>query len=342
MAYGQGRVYLRGKSYWLQYCYQGTVIREPAKTRSRDEALAALARKQAGVKGVTTVAQGERTVVMLTDRVLLKYKTKKQASISTARGTAKAWLAALGETTPLQGLTIERIAEVTESWEDADYAPATINLRLSFLQLGFRLVDLQPRLDLRDLRLPLNNVRDAYLPPDGFARLHAAAVAADPDLADYLSWLYQAGMRRGEARRLEASWVDRHRRVLTIPGRVQKHRKDRVIPLSGPLWAAIDARLRRVQPGVPWLFHRDGAPIGDIRKIWRSLCVAAELTNVRPHDLRRSACTNLLDWMSMKDAMVITGHRTMATFMRYQQVPDARLREKLDAMPQPSWSPRAA
>ena len=115
----------------------------------------------------------------------------------------------------------------------------------------------------------------------------------------------------------------------------------------------VQQRLARVQPGVPWLFHCNGTPIRQIRARWRTLCVQVGLATwdedakemiprFRPHDLRRSAVTNLLDYMSPKQAMQITGHLTLSTFTRYQQVPEDQLRARLRSIPEPSWTTEAA
>ena len=344
MSYGMGRVYLRGNTFWIAYSADGRIVRESTHTTCRAEAERQLARSILLTRGTTNggVPKSQLTVAHLTERVLLKYKTKKQASIGTANGHAKAWIQALGADTLLKGLSVEQLGLVTESWEDDEYSVATINRRLSFLQLGMRLLGAEPRLDLGELRQAENNVIDAYIRPDAFALLHAAALTRDQGLADYLGWLYLSGMRRGEARQLEASWVDTHRWILTIPGRVQKNRKDRAIPLTGPLRPAIVARLARQRPDCTRLFHRDGVPFGDIRKVWASCVEEAGLSGLRPHDLRRSAATNLLEYMTIKEAMVVTGHRTMSTFLRYQQA-DATVKQKLSQIPTPAWlRPRAA
>jgi integrase len=344
MSYGMGRVYPRGKTFWVAYSVNGSVVRESAHTTCRAEAERHLARAILSHRGTTDggIPKSQLTVAMLCERVLLKYRTKKQASLPTARGHAKAWCSALGTDTLLKSLSIEQLAVVKADWEDDEYSIATINRRLSFLQLGLRLVGAEPKLDLSELREGEDNVREAYITPAEFARIHAAAARRDVGLADYLGWLYLAGMRRGEAALLDVSWVDTHRWQLTIPGRVQKNRKDRVIPLVGPLRPVILARLARQHPDCTRLFHREGTAIGDIRKIWASCVAEAGLTDRRPHDLRRSASTNLLEFMTLKEAMQVTGHRTTSTFLRYQQA-DATVAAKLQAVPTPAWlQPRAA
>ena len=350
MAYGTGRVYLRGTMYWIQFSAGGRVLREPANTDTRDEALRVLAQRrlEEGDSPTTKVLQAQ-SLATLAALVLQRYTRKRQRSLATAKGHAAAWLAALPGDTPLGSLTVDILGDVIDGWEGDDYAPATINRRLAFLKVGMRLAKLPTLIDFAELRRTEDNVRDAYVARDEFARLYAVAVVFDPDLADYLAWLYVMGMRRGEASQLTFDMVDRKRWTLLIPGRVQKHKKHRGIFLAGAMQAIIakrfDARIR----GCDFLFHRAGDRVQSFAKSWTTLCKAIGLADlvgtgdaqrwvprIRPHDLRRSAVTNLLeDGFTPKEAMEITGHRTLSVFTRYQQLPEASFRAKLAAMPLP-------
>jgi len=338
MAYGTGRVYLRGKTWWVQFSAGGRVVREPASTaQTRDEALRVLAQRrlEEGDSPATKTRQAQ-TLATLCALVLQRYTRKKQTSLATAKGHASAWLAALPGDTALGSLTVDILGEVIDGWEGDDYTPATINRRLAFLKVGMRLAKLSAQIDFAELRRTEDNVRDAYVARDEFAKLYAVAVVFDADLADYLAWLYVTGMRRGEASRLTFEMVDRRRWLLLIPGRVQKHRQHRGIFLAGAMQAIVAKRFDARVRGCDFLFHRAGERVRSFAKSWKTLCQQAGLDAIRPHDLRRSAVTNLLeDGFTPKEAMEITGHRTLSVFTRYQQLPEASFRAKLAAMPLP-------
>ena len=360
MNYGEGRVFLRGKIWHIAWHDNGVEDRE--STHQTDE-LVARQRLREKLEAIQTgrrpLSNKELTVDRLCLEVIAKYKRKKQ-NVHEAEYTARVWRRALGATTSLHKVA-DRVKALILEWQEAEedeqerplddgYSDATINRRLSFLQTGARELKFQPLWDVCKIhKIPEDNVRDAYMNPVEFARLYRAAYGVDPDLADYLEWLYLTGTRRMEAALLEARWVDTHRWVLTVPGRIQKHRKARAIHLEGPMRRLIRQRLARVQPQVPWLFHREGAPIREIRHLWPTLCAEADLSDrdaetkalvprFRPHDLRRSAVTNLLDYLSPKQAMQITGHLTLSTFTRYQQVPEDQLRARLRSIPEPPWT----
>jgi len=337
MAYGMGRVYLPKNSglYWIQFCVNGHVFRESARTATRDEALRVLAQRrlEEADRPTTKVLQGQ-TVATLCALVLQRYTRKKQKSIATAAGHSTAWLTALGGDTILGALTVEGLGEVIEAWEDDDYAPATINRRLAFLKVGMRLAKVPALIDFAELRRLEDNVRDAYVARDEFAKLYAGAAVFDADLADYLAWLYVTGMRRGEASQLTFDMVDRRRWVLLIPGRVQKHKKHRGIFLAGAMQALVAKRFEARVRGCDFLFHRAGERVRSFAKSWKTLCKQAGLdANLRPHDLRRSAVTNMLeDGLTMKEAMEISGHKTASVFNRYIQIVEESFRAKLAAM----------
>ena len=363
MNYGEGRVFLRGKIWHIAWHDNGVEDRE--STHQTDE-LVARQRLREKLEAIQTgrrpLSNKELTVDRLCLEVIAKYKRKKQ-NVPEAEYTARIWHRALGATTSLHKVA-DRVKGLILEWQEAEedeqgrplddgYSDATINRRLSFLQTGARELKFEPLWDICKIhKIPEDNVREAYMNPVEFARLYHAAQGVDLDLADYLEWLYLAGTRRTEAALLEARWVDTYRWVLTVPGRVQKHRKARAIHLEGPMRRLVQQRLERTQPHIPWLFHRDGRPIKEIRHLWSGLCAEAGLLerNVetdqvvprfRPHDLRRSAVTNLLDYLSPKQAMQISGHLTLSTCMRYAMIPEDQLRARLRTIPEPEWT-RAA
>ena len=69
------------------------------------------------------------------------------------------------------------------------------------------------------------------------------------------------------------------------------------------------------------LFNRLGEPIKDFRWAWEKACKAAEVPDLKFHDLRRTAVRNMRRaGLSQVVRMRITGHRTDSMERRYNIV----------------------
>jgi integrase len=97
-----------------------------------------------------------------------------------------------------------------------------------------------------------------------------------------------------------------------------KNGESRILPLVGELAALIDRRwpAREYQaPGgttglSPFVFHRNGQPIREFRKVWASACNALGVAGTLFHDLRRSAVRNMdRAGVSQSVTMALSGHK---------------------------------
>src|ERR1039458_7364647 len=82
---------------------------------------------------------------------------------------------------------------------------------------------------------------------------------------------------------------------------------------------------------VEYIFHRDGAPVGEFRKSWKAACKKAGVSGRLFHDLRRSAVRNMTQaGVPQAVAMKISGHKTACMFQRYNIVATDDLRTALE------------
>jgi integrase len=84
-----------------------------------------------------------------------------------------------------------------------------------------------------------------------------------------------------------------------------------------------------------WIFHRNGQPIREFRKSWKSATRKAGCTGLLFHDFRRSGVRNLRK-AGVREivAMQLSGHRTRAVFDRYNIVDESDVREALQKVGQ--------
>ena len=116
--------------------------------------------------------------------------------------------------------------------------------------------------------------------------------------------------------------VDFARGIITIHAHQAKSGHHRELPIYGEFAAVlrVESEAAKVYPKCPWVFHREGKPIGDFRKAWATAGKMAGV-NILFHDLRRSAARNMeMSGMSRESAKKITGHRTDIMYQRYAGV----------------------
>jgi len=147
-----------------------------------------------------------------------------------------------------------------------------------------------------------------------------------------LALMARAGLRRAELVALDAEDFQDGRGssgsgTLRIRG---KGSKERLVPLTnGALQAVRDwIEVRGVEPGALLLPVRRGGTIAWGRRlttsaVWkrlREIARAAGIGDVSPHDLRRTACTALLDaGVDLGTAGKILGHASVETTKRYDR-----------------------
>ncbi len=132
--------------------------------------------------------------------------------------------------------------------------------------------------------------RERFVTPEELPRLFDAIDAAeDVRIADFLRLALLTGARRGALLRMRFEDVDLARAVWTIPANDSKNGEPVHVPLVAEAVEVI--RSRRVAAGErDWVFpgrHGKGH-LTDIRKPVAKILKAADLEDVRLHDLRRT------------------------------------------------------
>jgi integrase len=342
--YGSGRVFARGRRWWIAWCIDGKEIREPGGATQRE----------AGRKLRDRVRQGDDyapgqdrvTVRDLVTEYLVSRRSIR--SLDKLRSHSIALLALLGNRRAAR-VTSADLTSYEAAREAAGKARATINRELELLRGAYRLgASSKPRRispsRVPAIRIPkVHNARRGFLAHDQV--LAILEHVRNTDLRDFLAWRYWTAMRPIEAARLTWEDVDLGAGIVTLPAESDKIGKGRSLAVAGPLRAILERRQARRILGVPLVFHRRacrkrGQPIRNYRKAWAGACKAAGFAaglkaegGLIPYDLRRSGLRNLIRaGVSETVAMGISGHRTRDTFDRYNITSVEDTRAALEAV----------
>lgn len=239
-----------------------------------------------------------------------------------------------------------RITEVTQAdvvaWLDhkasvEGYAQATLNRLQVIFSLMYKLAgrwnvpgaDHNP---LAGLNLPNpNNERSRFLSPTEVQRIKAAVEASpNTQLKHIVALLLLTGARKREL--LDARWADfdLERRTWTVP--LAKSGKARRVPLSNA--AVCELRALPRWDGCPFVVPNPKTlrPYTSIFNAWDTARRQAGLADVRIHDLRHSAASNMVNsGQSLYVVGQVLGHAQPRTTQRYAHLSQDTLLSAADA-----------
>jgi len=339
-ARGTGRVFLRGKTWWVAYYVNGKEERESShSTREGDAARLLKQRLGAMGRGQPVGAQLARTTFEDLARGLLDhYRINGRRSLDRVEEMIRLHLRPFFGRDKAAAITADRIAAYTAARLDDQPAPtpATVNRELSALRRMFRLgeraglVGSRPYIGL----MKEGNVRTGFFEGPELQAVLARLPAA---LRPALEFAALTGWRIGEVLPLTWRQVDFAAGVVRLEPGTTKNQDGRTFPFAAhPALAALLERQRAATEVaqqargaiIPWVFHRDGRPVRTYAKAWRRACAAAGLPGRLVHDLRRTAVRNLeRAGVPRSVAMKLTGHKTESVYRRYAIVSEADLAE---------------
>ncbi|MGH7872601.1 MAG: site-specific integrase, partial [Candidatus Binatia bacterium] len=183
-----------------------------------------------------------------------------------------------------------------------------------------------------------NNERDRTATPE---ELQSILAQSDQHLKEILLFLWDTGMRKGEALKLEWDRVDFKNEVIKLgalakDGQVDtKSKSSRMIPM-GPrlkeLLLAIrerekGAKVKRLTGRTNRVFRFRGKAIDRFDRAFRTACGKAGVEGLWIHDIRATFATRKIDEGFDRDwVKIITGHRSDNVFKRYNRPKLASLR----------------
>lgn len=153
----------------------------------------------------------------------------------------------------------------------------------------------------------------------------------DPVFLDLFAVLLFAGQRKGNTMAMRWADVDLRRGTWTIPGDSTKNHDAHLVTLSDPTLEILRRRHAENESGSVYVFpspRTPSRPVREIKTAWHAVCRRAGLTDVRPHDLRRT----LGSWLAQAGVSLqvigkTLGHRSMKATEIYARLHDEAPRQ---------------
>lgn len=340
---GEGSVYLRGSTWWIQYRADSKVYNESARTDKKLDAIEYLKKKLGEIaSGRRPSIEFEKTTFEdLTKAYLRNFEKEGKRD----KKRAKVSLQHLGDTFKgCRAIDIKR--QAIEEYgrkriNDGKVKPGTVNRELSVLQKMFTLgvIDEMVSPD----RVPFIKMYPKAAPRQGFVRReqYEKLLSASPEwFRPVLTFAFHTGWRKEEILGLEWQWVDMKERQITLPGREAKNGLSRPIHADDVVYSILKRqREKRLEDGArtfEYVFYRMRSErgnrterkeklhperIGNFGKVWVKICKAAGLEGLLFHDLRRSAVREMVrNGYRERVAMQVSGHKSREVFDRYDIV----------------------
>jgi integrase len=324
-----GRVFKRGKVYWIQYGHGGKDVRESSKSTKAAVAKALLRQRIEEIHTGRYIgpAEDKFTFENLASIIETDYKVKGRKSLKPLR-TALRPLREHFKKTPATAITTDRVTKYIELRQADGKANATIQRELAALKRAFRLAQQARRIAtvpyVPTIEVAGANTREGFFEEH---QLRDVLTFLPADLRGAVRFAQLTGWRKAEVLNLKWSQVNFEDGIVRLAPGSTKNREGREFPfgafpeLQKLLLAQRDktrAVERRKSMIVTHVFHRNGKPIKSMDGAWRKACNEAGLQGWLFHDLRRTAVRNLeAAGVSRSAAMKLTGHKTAAVYARY-------------------------
>jgi integrase len=337
--HGSGSVYKRKKTWWIDYYANGKRVRESADTTDKTEARKKLQTRLGQIaEGKFIGPAADRvTFAEMAEDFLNDYRTTGKKSLDVAERRVKKHLKRFFAGKTAHGITTADVRAFIVARQEEGAALGEINLELAALKRMFNLA-LQAEKIYRKPYIPslrLDNARRGFFEGWEFERLLAKL---PEELRGPMSFAYWTGWRKSEVLSLTWPQVDFEVGTVRLEPGTTKNREGRLIYMTADLRALLEQHWRAHEAAYsdcPFVFHRNGKRIKDIRGSWDRACTEAGLSGRIPHDFRRTAVRNMVRaGIPERVAMMMAGHKTRSVFDRYHIVSEGDLKEAAERLNQ--------
>tara|TARA_R100001594_G_scaffold92680_2_gene126997 strand:+ start:415 stop:1422 length:1008 start_codon:yes stop_codon:yes gene_type:complete len=133
----------------------------------------------------------------------------------------------------------------------------------------------------------------------------------NPYWCDAIDFTIESALRLNELLSLRWKNVSMDNKTMKIEAKHTKTNTERIVPLT-PKAILVLKRIPRSIDGRVFPMS-----INNFNRGWRSICKNADITGLRWHDLRREACSRLLEsGLSISEVQLFTGHKTVSLMLK--------------------------
>ncbi|WP_319568993.1 tyrosine-type recombinase/integrase [Cohaesibacter marisflavi] len=332
-------VYKRGSSYWGRVTRSGKEYRRSLKTKDRRTAEKRL---QDWIGELERIAWGEKprkSFADLAERFILEHLPTLKPKSAIRYGVSIKNLNALMGHMMVDEITRSVLSDFEVSRRNDGVTAATVRRDLACLSsmltsaMDWEWIDMNPVptfLRARSRRgLKESPPRTRYL--SAFEEKHLLAHTT-PAVQLAIELAIDTGLRREELFSLTWKQIDLSAGVIKL-GTNTKSGKPREVPILQRARTNLGTHPRHFKS--PYVLrHDDGRRLQNMQKGFKSACRRARITDLKWHDLRRTAgCRLLQDYeLSMEEVSKILGHSSVVvTEQRYAFLDMERTRNKIVA-----------
>jgi integrase len=322
--------------WWIWYTRNGKEYNQSSESKLKKDAVAMLTERQGDIlrgKPITP-RLGKVTFEEAGADVVADYRINKKKSVDGVERRLRLHLTPVFDGWRMANITTPDVRKFIVQRQAAGASNAEINRETGLLRRMFSLAVQGGKL-LHRPHIPMlreDNVRTGFFEPEQYRSVLAHL---PEDIRGVVTFAYITGWRvQSEVLPLQWRNVDFSAGEVRLDPGTTKNKKGRVFPFTNDLRTLLETqygehqRLKAEGKIVPYVFARDGEPIGTFKKAWRAACKAAGCPGRIPHDLRRTAVRNLVRaGISESVAMTMTGHKTRSVFDRYDISSDNDLRD---------------
>jgi integrase len=332
--YGTGRVFRRGRRYWLAYYLNGQEHRESAGTTDFKEAVEILKRRTAGVD--PTVTRQDLDIERLVELIETDYQQEGRKSLATLRRSRFPHLRDYFGKRDLASVDKHDLRAYRTYRLEQDASSGSVNREVATLMRMLRIAYDQNQLDSPPptiKKLTEHNVRKGFFEWEAFQKVltHVDAWWHELYIVAYVTgWRIDA-----EICQMQWAQVDFRNKMIRLEPGTTKNDEGRTFGFTPMLQKALQAqraRVDRLQTAhdkiIQWVFPRRFTlqALTSAYKPFKAAAIAAGLPAALQHDFRRTAIRNLeLAGVDRATAKMMVGHRTDSVYERYNIVDRKRL-----------------